>query len=190
METRPQQSRATTVRLYAVGAIFLVPLSIGVLLVNSSASQNDHANEISRDVASMYAQGIDFSKSENRNIVLRAAEGLGVRIDQGQGVLILSKIRVVHDSDCSTDQANCSNKGYAVVTQRYVIGNAALRPSSFGTPASVDAATGNVRNWAGDISARAQDFTTHLNPGEFTFAAECYLTGPELRTGVYSRSMF
>ena len=187
MEARPQQARATTIRLYAVGAIFLIPLSIGVLLVNSSASQNDHANEISRDVASMYAQGIDFSKSENRNIVLRAAEGLGVHIDQGQGVLILSKIRVVHESDCSAD---CSNKGYAVVTQRYVIGNSGLRPSSFGTPAGVDSSTGNVRNWANDISARAQDFSTRLNPGEFTYAAECYLRGPELRSGVYSRSMY
>jgi len=191
METRQPQARATTIRLYAVGAIFLVPLSIGVLLVNSSASQNDHANEISRDVASMYAQGIDFSKTENRNIVLRAAEGLGVHIDQGQGVLILSKIRIVHPSDCPADQpANCSNKGYAVVTQRYVIGDAELRSSSFGTPALVDAATGNVRNWAGDSSARAQDFTAHLNPGEFTYAAECYLAAPESRTGVYSRSMF
>ena len=191
METRPPQARATTVRLYAVGAIFLVPLSIGVLLVSSSASQNDNAKEISRDVASMYAQGIDFSKSENRSIVLRAAEGLGVHIDQGQGVLILSKIRVVHDSDCSSDQTtNCSNTGYAVVTQRYVIGNPALRPSSFGTPTKVDAATGNVRNWTSDPSARAQDFATRLKPGEFTYAAECYLTAPESRMGVYSRTMF
>jgi hypothetical protein len=191
MDTRPQQARATTVRLYAVGAIFLVPLSIGVLLVNSSASQNAHANEISRDVASMYAQGIDFSKSANRNIVLRAAEGMGVNIEQGHGVLILSKIRVVHDSDCPPEQpANCANKGYAVVTQRYVIGNPALRASSFGTPAKVDASTGNVRNWTGDISARAEDFTTRLSPGESTYVAECYLTAPESRTGVYSRSMF
>lgn len=191
MDTRPQAARSSSIRLYAVGAIFLVPLSIGVLLVNSSASQNDHANEISRDVASMYAQGIDFSKAENRNIVLRAAEGLGVQIEQGQGVLILSKIRVVHDSDCSSDRSgNCPNKGYAVVTQRYVIGNSALRSSSFGTPAKIDGATGNVRNWASDTSARAQDFTTRLDAGEFTYAAECYLAAPEARTGVYSRSMF
>jgi len=191
MDTRPQSARDNTIRLYAVGAIFLVPLSIGVLLVNSNASQNDHANEISRDVASMYAQGIDFSKSENRNIVLIAADGLGVHIEQGQGVVVLSKIRVVHDSDCPSDQsANCSNKGFAVVTQRFVIGNPALRPSSFGTPARIDAATGDVRNWANDLSARAHDFTTHLNPGEFTYAAECYLAGPEAHTGVYSRSMF
>ena len=58
-------------------------------------------------------------------------------------------------------------------------------------PAKVDAATGNVRNWAGDISARAKDFTTRLSPGESTYVAECYLTAPESQhTGVYSRSMF
>ena len=186
-----QEARTATIRLYAVGAIFLVPLSIGVLLVNTSASQNDHANEISRDVASMYAQGIDFSKSANREIILRAAEGLGVRIDQGQGVLIISKIRVVHDSDCPADQSRgCSNKGYPVITQRYVIGNAGLRSSSFGTPANIEAGTGNVHNWATDVSARAQDYSIRLNPGEVTYAAECYLAGPESRTGVYSRSMF
>jgi hypothetical protein len=190
MDTRSQQNRATTVRLYAVGAIFLVPLSIGILLVNAGASQNDHANEISRDVASMYAQGIDFSIIANRNIVLRAAEGLGVNIGQGQGVLILSKIRVVHDSDCTPDQpASCANKGYPVVTQRFVIGNPALRASSFGTPASIDARNGNVYNWANDVSARAQNFDFKLNAGEFTFAAECYLLSPE-SAGVYSRSMF
>jgi hypothetical protein len=191
MDTRPQLNRATTVRLYAVGAIFLVPLSIGVLLVNTGASQNAHANEISRDVASMYAQGIDFSADANRNIVLKAAEGLGVNIGQGQGVLILSKIRMVHDSDCSGDQTpNCSNKGYAVVTQRYVIGNPALRSSSFGTPASIDSGTGNVRNWTNDASARAQNFGAKLRPGELTYAAECYLLSPESAAGVHSRAMF
>ncbi len=191
MDTRSQLTRATTVRLYAVGAIFLVPLSIGVLLVNTGASQNDHANQISRDAASMYAQGIDFSAASNRNIVLKAAEGFGVNIGQGQGVLILSKIRVVHDSDCVPEPGvNCANKGYAVVTQRYVIGNPALRRSSFGTPVSIDSVSGDVRNWSNDPSARAKDFGAKLKPGELTYAAECYLLSPESAAGVYSRAMF
>ena len=109
----------------------------------------------------------------------------------GQGVLILSRIRVVHDTDCQDlAKAPCSNKGYAVVTQRYVMGNPALRASSFGTPGNVDPATGNVPNWRNDPSARAQDFPANLKPGEFTYAAECYLTSPEARTGVYSRTMY
>jgi hypothetical protein len=184
-------ARATSVPLYALGAIFLVPLGIGVLLVNNSASRNDHANQVSRDVASMYSQGMDFSNAANQNIALNVADGLGMNLRGGNGVLILSKIRVVHESDCVTlgTAANCANKGYAVVTQRFVIGNKTLRPSSFGTPTAIDS-TGNVHNWATDPSARAEDFPANLKSGEFTYAAECYLTSQESRGGVYSRAMF
>jgi len=191
MQRRSIQFRASSIAMYTLGAIFLVPLSIGVLLVNSNASQNDHVKQISRDVASMYAQGMDFSRSANQTIALRVGEGLGMDVRAGQGVLILSKIRVVHDTDCQEPPAaQCSNKGYAVVTQRYVMGNPALRASSFGTPGNVDPATGNVQNWLNDPSARAQDFPANLKPGEFTYAAECYLTRPESGTGVYSRTMY
>ena len=185
------QFRASSIAMYTLGAIFLVPLSICVLLVNSNASQNDHAKQISRDIASMYAQGMDFSLSANQTIAQRVGEGLGMNIRAGQGVLILSKIRVVHDADCQEPApAQCANNGYAVVTQRYVMGNPALRASSFGTPGHVDPATGNVQNWRDDPSARAQDFPVNLKAGEFTYAAECYLTKPESGSGVYSRTMY
>ncbi len=190
MHGRSKQSGATSIRLYALGAIFLVPLSIGVLLVTGNASQNDNAYQISHDVASIYAQGLDFSQRANQNIALSIADGKGIDVRGGQGVLILSKIRVVHDSDCPSSEGKCGNKGYAVVTQRYVLGNRALRSSSFGTPATLDQSSGNVRDWANDPSARAADFPPNLKPGEFTFAAECFLTSPESGSGVYSRSMF
>jgi hypothetical protein len=188
---RSIQFRASSIAMYTLGAIFLVPLTIGVVLVNSNASQNDHAKQISRDIASMYAQGMDFSQSGNQTIATRVGEGLGMNIRAGQGLLILSKIRMVHDSDCGPESpGTCGNKGFAVVTQRYVIGNPALRPSSFGTPAGVNPATGNVQNWANDPSARAQDFSASLKPGEFVYAAECYLPSPDSHGGVYSRTMY
>jgi len=191
VQRRSIQFRASSIAMYTLGAVFLVPLSIGVLLVNSNASQNDHVKQISRDIASMYAQGMDFSSSANQTIALRVGEGLGMDVRGSNGVLILSKIRVVHDSDCEDSAAvPCANKGYPVITQRYVIGNAALRTSSFGTPGNIDSATGNVPNWQNDPAARAQDFPDHLKPGEFTYAAECYLTSPESRSGVYSRTMY
>jgi hypothetical protein len=187
MLTRSKQSRGTLVPLYALGAIFFVPLVIGVVLVSNSASRNDHANQVSRDVASMYAQGLDFANTANQDIALKVAEGLGMDIRGGRGVLILSRIRVVHASDCA---GHCANEGFAVITQRYVIGNATLRPSSFGTPAHVDAGTGNVKDWANDITARAEDFPANLKAGESTYAAECYLASQEPLGGVYSRAMF
>ncbi len=172
--------------LYVLGAVFLVPLTIGVLLVSSNADQGGRANQISRDLASMYAQGVDFARNENQNIALRVAEGLGM--DPNQGVVILSKIRVVNDSDCASTA--CSNHGRAVVTQRFVLGNAGLRGSAFGTPGRMDQETGNVQDWVDDASARARDFSANLKPGEITYAAECYLASPESGAGVYSRVMF
>ena len=189
MQTRLKPAQRTSVALYALGAIFLAPLLIGVFLVSNSASRTDQANQVSRDLASMYAQGMDFSSGANQAIALRVAEGLGMNLQAGEGVLILSKIRVVHEADCGSASTDCANKGHAVITQRYVMGNPALRTSSFGTPGSVDR-SGNVRNWASDVSARAQDFSPSLKQGEFTYAAECYLASPESRNGVYSRAMF
>jgi len=187
MQRRSIDGLSASIPMYALGAIFLVPLTIGVLLVSTNASQNDQANQISRDVVSMYAQGMDFSQSANQNIAIRVAERLGMK--SGDGVLILTKLRVVHDSDCAS-KAGCTNRGHAVIVQRYVMGNAALRQSSFGTPPGVDAATGNIPNWANDVAARAQDFSPDLKSGEYTYAAECYLMSPESHTGVYSRVIY
>ena len=180
-------SVGAAIPLYALGAVFLVPLTIGVVLVSSNADQGGRANEISRDLASMYAQGVDFSQDDNRNIAMRVAEGMGM--DPSQGVVILSKIRVVSGADCSA-APECVNSGRAVVTQRYVLGNAGLRGSAFGTPARLDRGTGNVTDWANDLSARAQDLSVTPKPGEITYAAECYLSSREPGAGVYSRVMF
>jgi len=187
---RPKYPTASY-RLYALGAIFLVPLSIGVLLVTNNASRSEHAYRISHDIGSMYAQGLDFSRNSNQSIALSAAAGMGIDLRAGKGVLILSKIRMVRPSDCSESATQrCKNQGFPVVVERYVLGNRSLRPSSFGTPATLDAASGKVRDWTNDPSARASNFVSGLKPGEVAYAAECYLTAPEPHTGVYSRAMF
>jgi len=190
MLRRPKHPATTLIRLCVLGAIFLIPLSIGIVLLTNSASRSDHAYRLSHDVGSMYAQGLDFSQGANQNIALSVAQGIGIDIKGGKGVLILSKIRVVHPSDCPSDAARCTNKGYPVVTERYVLGDRSLRPSSFGTPVSLDPASGKVLDWTNDLSARAANFASSLKPGEVTYAAECFLTSPESRGGVYSRTMF
>lgn len=190
MLRRPKPPSTSALPLYALGAIFLLPLSIGVVLVSRNADQSNEAYKISHDLASLYAQGMDFSQAANQNIALSLAEGDGVDIQSGKCVLILSKIRVVHASDCASNAGKCSNQGHAVVTERYVLGNRALRSSSFGTPARIDPASGKVRDWMNDLSARAENFISGLKPGEVTYAAEFYLTSPDLPSGVYSRTMF
>ena len=96
MFRRPKHPGITSLRLYVLGAIFLIPLSIGIVLVTNSASASEHAYQISHDVGSMYAQGVDFSQNANQSIALSVAEGIGINMQAGKGVLILSKIRMVH----------------------------------------------------------------------------------------------
>src|SRR5271170_5264443 len=113
MLRRPKHPGVTSLRLYVLGAIFLIPLSIGIVMVTNSASRSDHAYQISHDVGSMYAQGLDFSQGANQNIALNVAEGIGIDIQGGKAVLILSKIRVVHPSDCPPEATErCTNQGY------------------------------------------------------------------------------
>ena len=191
MVRRPRHPANSPIRLYALGAIFLLPLSIGLVLVTNNASRSENVFKISHDVGSMYAQGLDFSQSANQNIALGVAEGVGIDMQGGKGVLILSKIRMVHSSDCPANaDSKCNNRGYPVVTERYVLGNRSLRTSAFGTPATLDPASGKVRDWINDLSARAVNFASSLKPGEVTYAAECYVASPESPSGVYSRSMF
>jgi hypothetical protein len=185
-ETVPQKNQSLT--LYALGAIFLAPLLIGVVLVRNSADRTEIANQVSRDIASMYAQGVDFSQPANQSIALRVAEGAGLRLESGQGVVILSKLRMVREADCA--DGPCPNLGRPVVVERFVIGRQSLRASSFGLPNGVEPSTGKVANWATDLSARAGEAAGNLKPGEFTYAAECYIGTPDSAEGVYTRAMF
>ena len=73
MLRRPKHPAITSLRLYVLGAIFLIPLSLGIVLVTNSASASEHAYQISHDVGSMYAQGVDFSQNANQSIALSVA---------------------------------------------------------------------------------------------------------------------
>ncbi len=166
-------------------ACFLVPLVAGIYLSTGTSRRRAHATQVSRDLASMYSQGVDFSQPANQNI----ARQLLNRSD-GKALLILTRIRSVGPADCgATPIAQCSNNGYAVITQRIVIGDPELRPSSLGAPLSIDKGTGNVLSWTTDASARVVDSSVTLKPGESAFAAEAFITGPEEHTGVYARTL-
>src|SRR5271170_3040179 len=113
MPRRLKTPGTTLLRLYLLGEIFLIPLTLGIVSVTNNANRSDHAYQISHDVGSMYAQGLDFSQGANQNIALSVAEGIGIDIHGGRAVLILSKIRVVHPSDCPPEATErCTNQGY------------------------------------------------------------------------------
>jgi hypothetical protein len=168
-----------------LSAVFLVPLLAGIYLSTGTNRRSVHANQVSRDLASMYAQGVDFSQPANQSIARRLLDPR-----DGKTLIILTRVRVVTASDCGSGSAACANSGYPVIVQRIVIGDPELHASTLGNPASVDRGNGNVQNWATDVSARVTDPGVSLKAGEFGFAAEAFMCGLDDQSGVYARTLF
>jgi Flp pilus assembly protein TadG len=105
------------------------------------------AEQICRDVAHMYSDGVDFSQTNNQNIIIQQlALGTGITATGGNGIIILSQIQTVYAADCTASSVSpCTNQGVPVFVQRLYIGNQSLKSSSFGTPATADMdAQGNI----------------------------------------------
>ncbi len=180
-----QRARANTSVHTVLCAIFIVPLAFGIYLATGTNRRSAYANQVSHDLASMYAQGVDFSQLGNQRIAMRLLDGR-----DRESVLILTKIQVVTAADCGTASGgDCANSGYPVIVQRIVIGDAGLHSSTLGSPPGIDHAGGAVSSWATDASARVTDSTVSLRPGEFAYAAEAFVAGPDDRTGVYARTL-
>ena len=207
MISRSRQ-QGTAIIEFALVAPFLVLTFLGTVGIGISLGRSIHSVQFCRDVAHMYAGGLDFTKAGNQAIAIQLAQGSGMTASGGNGVVIFSKIATVYQADCDAAGVACTNLGVAVVTQRVVIGNAALRPSNFGTPtpALLDALgniSANVYLTNSDSSVQATGFTPLLTTagmtqqqGDSAWVAESYFVYPALNfffsssPGVYTRFIF
>src|ERR1700676_2106939 len=79
----------------AMSTLFWVPLLIGTFSVGFKLVRADQVQEICRDVGHMYAYGVDFTQSGNQAIAVRLAQGLNMTTTGGQGVIILSIMKMI-----------------------------------------------------------------------------------------------
>jgi Flp pilus assembly protein TadG len=166
---RSEQSGSTILELAIVFPL-LTMLLFGTVGLGVMLGRYIVAEQICRDVAHMYADGVDFSQTSNQNIVIQQlAAGTGMTATGGNGVIILSKISTVYQSDCNAAgySSNCTNVGLPVFTQRLYIGNQSLKSSTFGTPTStLMTAEGNISSSAymtnSDSSVRTSNFSGQL----------------------------
>jgi hypothetical protein len=140
----------------------------------------------------MYARFVDFNLASNRDILERLAVGTGFEADGGgKGVLMFTKVTYVDDAACSAAAlagADCTNRGYFVMTQRVVVGNQSLKSSQFGAPdASLLDSKGNVANYMKETSARAAGFGNYLTmtSKEFAFVTEGFFKGVSFKFGMW-----
>lgn len=214
---RRRARRGNNLIEFALVAVFLLPLLFGTVNLGMNLGRSVQAAQVVRDVGHLYVRQLDFSVPASTDFVLRLASGLGITANGGEGVIIISKITYIEDAQCiaaGLDPGSCPNRNKAVVVQRFVVGNAALRLSNFATPATnliltaTDTQSGLKKgdilpnDYLTNVSVVANSFTTLLPGmlgGETAYVTEGYFRALDFNftqsyapntEGVYVRSIF
>ena len=146
---RRERQSGSTLLEFAIVVPCLTLLFFGSIGLGIMMGRYIQAVVVDRDVAHMYADGVDFTQTTPQNIVVQQlALGTGMTATGGNGVMIFSQVQTVYQVDCTAAAVSpCTNLGLPVFTQRIVLGNKTLRTSNFGTP------TQSLMNASGNISA-------------------------------------
>jgi hypothetical protein len=127
--------------------------------------------QLVRNAGNMYSRSVDFSLPQNRQLLLRSANGLSMTLDGGDGVIYLSTVEVAEAG---------LNSGFPVVTNRIEIGNVALEGSRIANPAAI-LPNGDVDDFENDPLARAAVAPSlTLASGDIAYFVEAYHTPADI----------
>lgn len=154
--------RGNSMLEFALAASFLVPLFAASFTLGMTLVKGIQVGNVCRDADVLFVRmvtdpksGLDLSKSYNQSIIVRAAQGLGMKASSstvpdpnnpdpsGKGAVILTKVVHVKDLTCSIGNpsktapwttSNCPNYDSYVYASSIVIGNGTRFTSQFGTP--------------------------------------------------------
>jgi hypothetical protein len=202
---RGKRQNGNAIIEFALVVPCLLTLMLGVFSVGLVLTRTVQAGIVARDAGAMFMRYVNFNLTENRNLVVRLANGMGMTTNGGNGVVILSQVMRIGATECSNggySSSNCPNFGMDVVIKRVKVGNTALYTTTFGNPDSnLMDAEGEIpqTNYLRETSVRVIGFSSlvNLNPGEFAFVSEAYFSTPEINlpgyrnnTYVYQRNIF
>jgi Flp pilus assembly protein TadG len=206
-----QNEKGNALLEFAAVSIVVIPLFFGMVGAGIQLGRMNEAVQICRDAAHMYARGVDFSQTANKNILVALATGTGMTVAGGTGVIVMSQVIKIYLADCTAaglTSGQCTNLNQLVFVNRQVTGNSGLRVSNYGTPlASIVNAQGNIA--ASDYLTKPSavltggmdtELTTAgltLNDGDVAYLTEFYESTPDLSFlgtsgsgGVYSKAVF
>ena len=131
---RHRAERGVNLIEFALVSIVLIPLIFGAISLGMRLGTHIQATQLARDAGHMYARGLDFSKRSNQDVLLTLAQPFRMTAAGGNGVMMLSQVRLVYPADCAGLRTGCGNRGRHVVTHRLVFGDARLTSSRLATP--------------------------------------------------------
>lgn len=191
---------------FALVVVFLVPLLLGTFSIGMSLTKTVQAGIVSRDAGAMFMRYVDFTLAANKAIIVRLANGMGMTVNGGNGVVILTQVMKVGVSECTSggypNGVGCPNLNRHVVVKRMTVGNTALYTTTYGNPNSGLISTDGTipaNHYVDEASCVASGFDSvmTLNTSESAFVSEAYFRTPEIdmigyrtNTYVYQRSIF
>ncbi len=199
--------RGSTIIEFALSLIVLMPLLMGTAVIGINLARAIQVTQFCRDVAHMYAYGIDFSQSGNQALLTNLGQGLNIQTSGGTGTVIFSTVTFVGPNDCvaaglQANTTSCPNMNQSVFTRRIVVGNASGLTSHYGTPAlGIVGANGYIStaNYLRNTSDRAAGFSSlmALSSGQYAYLTEAYVAAPDVDwqgfmtgTGAYAFNIF
>jgi Flp pilus assembly protein TadG len=188
--------RGSTLVEFALCAIFLVPILAGTFTIGLALVKAIQVRMVCRNANVLVVRGINLAAADKQRLIVKAAAGLRMNIPgtwnpdpNGKGVIILSRVLRVGDSEClaaglQPNAGNCPNWGSYVITNRITFGNASQLTSTVGTPFSARDANGDIslNDYVTDTANRASGFPgiLALEMGSFVYISEASFDVSEL----------
>jgi hypothetical protein len=159
---------------FALVALLFVPMFLGVFVVGMNLIRSIQANQVCRDLDSMFIHGGDFSTYPMQQEAQRLGQGLNLQIgasfvgneqantgNAGNGLATVTQIMYVGSTTSTScvavGAANCTNHDSFVYTQQIQFGNGTLANSNtvtLGTcPSAIVNSSGVVQNFITDPQA-------------------------------------
>lgn len=159
---------------FALVAVLLMPMFLGAFVVGMNLIRSIQANQVCRDLDSMFIHGGDFSTYPMQQEAQRLAQGLNLQIgasfagntqsntgNSGNGIVTVTQIMYIGStlstSCVAVGAGNCANHDSFVYTQQIIFGNGTLASSSTQTlgtcPSAIVNSSGIVQNFITDSRA-------------------------------------
>jgi hypothetical protein len=159
---------------FALVALLFVPMFLGVFIVGMNLIRSIQANQVCRDLDSMFIHGGDFSTYPMQQEAQRLGQGLNLQIgasfagneqantgNSGNGLATVTQIMYVGSTTSTScvavGAANCTNHDSFVYTQQIQFGNGTLANANtvtLGTcPSAIINSSGVVQSFITDSRA-------------------------------------
>jgi len=141
--------RGQAILEFGIAAPFMLMMTLGTFVIGSMLDRHLVITQVVRNAGNMYARGVDFSSTQNKNFIISAGAGLDMQLDGGSTAVYLSTLtRIPEDAQCGTSSSprNCANNGMVVIRERYKIGltTGSDMASRMGSPSLFLDASGNA----------------------------------------------